>query len=1072
MKGKIRDVAAIFAEARSLGSTTRARYLERACAGDTALRGEVEALLEAHDAAPTRGESDPFLPPRPDVASHLLDPAEAITPAVPDVPGFRIVHLLAEGGMGAVYVAEQDKPRRRVALKVLLEESATPDGRRRFEREADALARLEHPGIARVFLFGMTHGPGEPRPFLAMELVEGVSLTAAARNLDLDLDARVDLLTEITEAIAHAHAKGVIHRDLKPDNILVPTSRRPKVVDFGVARLVDDDIGLRTHAGLVIGTLAYMSPEQARGDTAAIDVRSDVYALGVIAYEVLCGRHPLGDAGGTYTNIVRRIQLEEPPHPGVVDDRLRGGLDLILRKALAKEPHRRYATAGNLAEDLRRYGADEPLIAQPPTGTYYLRRFLRRHKPLVAGSLATILALVAGLWIALAFAKSERQQRLRADRSAVAMERALADRNTDLAAASLRERAAVTAVLALEAVPAEFRGWEWRYLDARTNESVSHVPLAVGQLRDARLGVPPHPSLVQAGDLSVLALDQGTAKPRTVTPATRTATPHIARLEGVPVIVNRIGQILQVLDADGRLLHRLPLGQEKPIARAAGSRNGRWLAIAQDGGQGWCPLTVYDLSRGEATLNSAASVVTTNVLLLDEERGLVFDAGWNGTIYAQGIGKRGPRVHTLKGHSYDVLALALSPDGRRLASGGRDRTVLVWDLATGQEIFRVDGDAGEANALAFTPDGTRLVVGAQDATLSIWKVETGDLDRVLCGHLGPIRDLWFQDDVLETLGEDGVRRWQTSTSNQVLRHHEEGRLRYVYGVDFAPDGRQLASAGWDGTVRISDVDHGTLVRTLDAFGPRPYDVRWSPNGRWVLGGRDILCLWDVREDRAHATRSLSNSLECLDFVGPDGKTAVIGDEKGALHLLRTEDLEPLASWTEPHGALAELAVSPTGDRVATISANGHVVVRTLPTGEVLWRIHAHHPIHLTANCPGLAWSPDGQWIATGGADRCVRLWSASSGQALREMKGHVDSVYALAWLPDGSRLASGANDGTILIWDPATGGIRLRLDGHTGYVYRMAFSRDGSTLASASGDGTVRLWSARRMSARARRGPR
>ncbi|MCK6459438.1 MAG: serine/threonine protein kinase, partial [Planctomycetes bacterium] len=307
---------------------------------------------------------------------------------------FRIVRRIASGGMGVVYEAEQAHPRRSVALKVLHPGAASEEGRRRFGREAEILARLQHPGIAQVHVFGTVPAADGDSPFLAMELIHGVPLNAFARGLDTR--RRLELLAKVCDAVAHAHANGVIHRDLKPSNILVTAAGEPKVLDFGVARLIDADTALRTRTGQVIGTLAYMSPEQATGDLDRVDTRSDVYALGVLGYEVLCGRLPHEIGSGALADAIRRIAEEEPPEPSSLDRGLRGDVSLILRKALAKEPARRYDGAAALAEDIRRHLRDEPIVARAPTATYQIRKFVRRHRALVGGVAATIAALVVG----------------------------------------------------------------------------------------------------------------------------------------------------------------------------------------------------------------------------------------------------------------------------------------------------------------------------------------------------------------------------------------------------------------------------------------------------------------------------------------------------------------------------------------------------------------------------------------------------------------------------------------------------------------------------------------------------
>ena len=1063
MEQEFERVASVFAAARSLDREARAAFLHERCAGDDVLRAEVEALLQAHDAVLASGQPDPFLPPRPDLAAGLLPGGGGAHEPTPQLADYRILGRIADGGMGTVYLAEQSKPRREVALKVLRPEAATPEGRRRFDLEAEVLARLEHPGIARVYAFGTTAGPGLPRPFLSMEFVAGEPLTVAAARLDLP--ARVALLAEVAEAVAHAHAKGVVHRDLKPDNILVLPDGRPKVVDFGVARLLDDDVMRVTRVGLVIGTLAYMSPEQARGDVARVDTRSDVYALGVVAYEALSGRHPLGDRPGAFSEVVRRIEEEEPPDPGQLDRRLRGDLRLILGKALAKEPERRYASASGLAEDLRRHQRDEPILAQPPTGAYHVRRLLRRHKALVAGAAATLLALVAGLVVAMGLARSERRERLRADANAEAMERALSSRNVEIAASALREHDAATADAALARVPPALRAWEWAYLSNQSDRSVSHLPLDVGPLKAARIGGPDESVLALAEDGTVWVRDPGAGEARRLTLPGSFGQSALARLGGRPVVACREGDTLLVLDATGREVLRGTLASRRALQSAAGSDDGRRLAVTQDGAQSWCPLQVFDGVTGETVLRAAASLVSTVAVALDPAGREVFYAGWSGEVRGQQIQPSAPPPLRLRAHTAEVQTLALSHDGTLLASGARDRTARVWDLAAGGVSRAPFVHSGEVLAVAFSPDDRRLVTATRDAQVVIWDLATGTRERVLIGHHGPVRALRFEGEVLETLGDDGLRRWIPTDHPDVLRHHgvqaDGNPIAYVYGVDVAPDGARLASAAWDGSVCVADLATGNLERTLDSGGQELRAVRWSRDGRSIFAGHLRLLRWDAETGAERAARAFPQGLECIARV-PSDDTILVGDGAGVVCRLRAEDLEPVETWPGHGGIVYDLAVDAAGRTAAWITGAGHVFVRNLADGTPRWS----RAVHRVGRYGAVAFSPDGRWLATAGADHLVRILDPDTGEEVATLRGHQDAVYALAWLPDGSRLVSGSNDGTILLWDPEGGQVRLRLAGHASYVYRLAVSPDGTTIASASGDGSVRLWSTRRRGAR------
>ena len=395
----------LFDRAVDLDAAAQASLLAQECADDATLRQELLELLTA-DAGPAAAALE----------SAMASPGAPLPQVGTLVAGrYRIVRQIGEGGMGVVFEAEQQEPRRRVALKCIRPGALDPASLQRFRREAEALGRLQHPGIAQVFEAGVHDGP-PALPFMAMELVDGRPLAEAAHGLPVrDLLA---LLAALAEAVAHAHERGVVHRDLKPSNVLVESGSagpRPRVLDFGIARLHGDasaTVFTRTHQ--VIGTLAYMSPEQIQHGSAAADPRSDVWSLGVIAYELLAGVPPLPLREASLAEAARLLRDEEPKPLDRVVPALRGDVATIVHKALAKDPARRYPHAGALAADLRRLLADQPITARPPSATYQALRFARRHRGLVTGLATTFVALVAGLVVAIVLASRATTERDRA----------------------------------------------------------------------------------------------------------------------------------------------------------------------------------------------------------------------------------------------------------------------------------------------------------------------------------------------------------------------------------------------------------------------------------------------------------------------------------------------------------------------------------------------------------------------------------------------------------------------------------------------------------------------------------
>jgi tetratricopeptide (TPR) repeat protein/predicted Ser/Thr protein kinase len=357
------------------------------------------------------------LPPlSDDVVS--LESARPVVEALPERIGpYKILGLLGQGGMGVVYRAEQDHPRRTVALKVL-KPGTSAERLRRFEQESYVLARLHHPGIAQIYEAGTAESGHGAQPFFAMELLDGKPLTAYADTNQLGPRARLQLLVKVCEAVQHAHQKGVIHRDLKPANILVEANSQPRILDFGVARLTDADLQLstaETAVGQLIGTVPYMSPEQGAGIPEELDARSDVYTLGVLGYELLAGRLPYNFRGRSLADALRLIQEEDSTPLGSVDKNYRGDLDTIVAKALQKDKTERYQSASELAADINRYLNDEPVLARPATAWYNLAKFARRHRALVGGGAAVLVTLIFGIIATTMFGLKARIQRQRAE---------------------------------------------------------------------------------------------------------------------------------------------------------------------------------------------------------------------------------------------------------------------------------------------------------------------------------------------------------------------------------------------------------------------------------------------------------------------------------------------------------------------------------------------------------------------------------------------------------------------------------------------------------------------------------
>jgi eukaryotic-like serine/threonine-protein kinase len=1040
----------LFHQVLEQAADRRAAFLEAACGGDAELRHRVEVLL--------RAQANP--------GSFLLSPAHGVghspthdhPPA--ERPGtqigpYKLLQQIGEGGMGIVYMAEQIEPvQRKVALKVIKPGMDSRQVIARFEAERQALAMMDHVNIARVLDAGLQQG----RPYFVMELVHGVPITKYCDDNRLTPRQRLELFVPVCQAIQHAHQKGIIHRDIKPSNVMVTLydgKPVPKVIDFGVAKATEQKLTERTlftQYGTMVGTLEYMSPEQAEMSALGVDTRSDIYSLGVLLYELLTGSTPLSSKRmkeATYAEILRLIKEEEPlkpstrlsdsgealgsisaqrqTEPAKLAKLVRGELDWIVIKSLEKDRNRRYETASAFAADVQRYLNDEPVQACPPSVNYRLRKLVRRHRgPVLAASLV-VLALVGGIigttWGMLRATDAEVVAVNEANQKA----EALTDK--EVALADAKEQLFLALVTRARAERSSGRiGQRFEALKAIRAAARIHITPELRTEAMAAL-VLPDAEVAQEWELSTedrfnMAFD---ASFQRYARQEREGGVTVCRLSnGQEEVITRLpvpgkppyygfsmsqdgrfvavqhsrASLMQVWKLDGSepalLLDELPGFHESAFAFHP---SGRQLAI----GHADKSVSVYDLATGRRVQRLAVSTAPFHLAFHPREHRLAVASGNGVQLFDTDTGKELPALR----HSAEVTQtwfLTWHPDGRRLAVSGDDRKIHLWDTQTATEVMSPwTGHTADGLVVAFNHAGDRL------ASVD-WSSQTRLWDAVAGRTLLTMPDVGLQfssDDRLfgpESSGNK-IRLWRLAGGRElrVLRPGNAGSLDNIVSPVVHADGRTLAAAARQ-HLCFFDLASGEELASVrlplphaarPVFFDPPHSPQGSPDSKSGLP-----------EDRSGGWMTGGQSGLCFWPARQDSARPEV------MRIGPPQQIAP-----NPGGGYSNGASASAGGRVVAVPQGNSTLVlyRDRPDRRVV--LGPQYDVRLSSV------SPNGRWVVTcswgwDGHSKTIRIWDADTGLPVQDLaqEGYTSAKFS----PDGRWLmtagASGSRQWEVGAW--------------------------------------------------------
>jgi WD40 repeat protein/tRNA A-37 threonylcarbamoyl transferase component Bud32 len=1035
------------------------------------------------------------------------DPRSSVLP--PFFGAYELIEEVARGGMGIVYKARQIKVNRIVAVKVLAAGAfASRDFLQRFRTEAETVASLNHPNIVPIYEVGDCAG----QPFFSMRFVEDgpLSKRLADRSSPMAQPEAVRLLVTLAHAVQFAHQRGILHRDIKPGNVLLSAEGEPLLTDFGLAKLMEKESTL-TRTLAMLGTPSYMSPEQARGEARQLTTAVDIYGLGAVFYELLTGRPPF--AGGTTMETVRQVLESEPLRPSTLRSGIDRDLETICLKCLEKEPSHRYASAEALAADLERWRRQEPIVARPVGTGERITKWVRRRPKPAALIAVTLLAVAAAAFTLLASnvrlgkaRVNEAHLRQQAEDKAEESRRRLVRLNVNTGNRLVENGDPHEALLWLVAALAldEENAARSRIHRQRIAAVMRQAPhLDQIWFHDAfvfHAAFSPDGSRVACGGLDHTVHIWDTETGRELT----SPLPHPGELREVRFTDD--GKRLLGLTQGGRL-HSWDAVTGQPICllptQAAPrsfdlSRDGRRVAAPVEGG-----ARIFDLGTGEALspLLAHANQVTSVRFHADET--VVSCASGSGRITEWNVsnGQRGVRWSphdariTSMAFSPDRSILAtvsapgirlwnaasremiselppmksalyepsISPDGRWMATAGFTSGARTWDIATGQPVSPPLKHRGGVKRTVFSPDGQRVATASWDRTARVWDAQTGTPISPVLHHAGFVLVADFSPDGshLLTTGQDGTARlWGLGSATARATLSSTGA---VWVAVFDDKGRRIMTGSQDGTASVWECSSGRLLSSIQ-FPEPVYDGGFCAlENRVVVSCLNDVHVWNLDTGEV-VTRSaeLAEQVFVMDIteISPDGERFVTGSRDGTARVWSARDAQPLTPPMSNGDNIRFVRFSPDGELLLTAGNDGRARLWNARTG----RRHGPDMEHVSMVVRA-RFSADGRRIVTACTDttmmpRYAQVWDVETGAPVGPRLYHKDGVLDAAFSPDGRRIVTAGEDRAAIIWDAETGQCHTPAMWHSGYVLNAIFSPDSQLVLTVSWDGTARVWDA------------